>query len=130
MMTMSNRDICQADQFNPNEGFKVLDQDFAYFDTYPYDFLCDKPEQRLSDAVFDSFDIPPLPTTEWADYGTELANYPTEAAEDFILQAQPITERDIVNESPSREGELEKTLLRLQEKTEKLERELENIRNE
>jgi hypothetical protein len=132
-MIMSNQDVCQAGQFETNEEFtKELGQDFSYFDPCSYDFISSNLEQQcLSDVAFDSFDVPPLPTMEWVNYEEQLIDYPVEAGEDFTLQTQPTTaHHDMVPEPPEGEGELETIVLRLQERTERLEKELENLQNE
>ena len=133
IVIMSNQGFCYAPQLDANQQFAgAPEQDFAYFDTYPYHYLSDTLEgQCQPDTVFDPFDITPLPTIEWADLENEQANYPVEVAEDLIPQNQPAAEHQSgVNGSSGGEKELGQVVRQLLERTEKLERELGNLQIE
>ena len=80
--------------------------------------------------MFDSFDITPLPTIEWADLENGQVIYPAETAEDSTLQIPPATERqDTVHASSDGGEELGQVVLQLLQRTERLERVLENLQN-
>ncbi|OAL33360.1 hypothetical protein AYO20_07371 [Fonsecaea nubica] len=130
---MSHQDIPQVDHFDINEEFlKELGQDFSYFDPCPHDFISDDLEQQCqSNLAFDSLDVPPLPTMEWLDYGAQRTDHMAQMGEDLTLQTQPTAaNHDMTNEAPKAGGELETVVLKLQERIERLEKELENVQNE
>ncbi|KAK5442654.1 hypothetical protein LTS15_010972 [Exophiala xenobiotica] len=130
---MSHQDIPEADQFDINEEFmKELGQDFSYFDPCSHDFISDNLEQQCRlNLAFSSLDVPPLPAMEWIDYGTQRTNHMVQVGEDLTLQIQPpAAHHDMADEAPEGGGELKSVFLRLQERMQQPEKELENLHNE
>ena len=133
ILVTTNQGFCHPHQLDANQQFPgVPELDLFSLDTYPYQYLSDNlQEQCLPDTVFDSFDITPLPTIEWADLENGQVIYPTETAEDSILQIPPAPERQgTAHVSLGGEEELGQVVLWLLERTERLERALGNLQNE
>lgn len=133
IVIMSNHCICSAHQANTNQDFaKALDQDVAYHDSCPYSFLSDDlQEQCLSDAAFDSFTLPTIPNIEWADLENEMINYPTATVEASTLKTQATAEpQEVTHQSQGEQEQLGQIVRRLEQRTEQLEKQLENLQNE
>ena len=119
------------------ETTEALQQDLSYFGSYPYDLLPCCPSEQCRqpsmNSMFDSFGTADLPANSWVrsepnHQTTYLAGDP----EYLMLQhVQPaIEDQNAVTQPSSGDEKGKQTISDLQERMERLERNLGKLRNE
>lgn len=135
---MSCHGTCPVHDLGTNqETTEALQQGLTYFGSYPYDLLPCCPSgqcpQPSMDSMFDSFGTTGLPANAWI--GSEQNDQTTCLAVDpeylMLQRGQPaIEDQNAVTEPPSRNEEVKQAISDLQDRMERLERNLGNLRNE